>query len=129
MRPVECFARAHAGLVAIVSVAKAGCIACHGIALQYCLLPSMGTYIRARLTADRPEILLTSDCFQPGVVDGAYQSARLDGTGRQLIHGQSAGVPLLQVGGGAQSDAGCRLASPRARTESGLIFADFGGFS
>lgn len=86
--------------------------------------------IRARLTAGRPEILLTYDCFQTGVVvDGAFQSARLDAASRQLIHGQSAGVPLLQASGGAQSDAGCRLASPPARKESGLIFADFGGFS
>lgn len=80
--------------------------------------------IRARLTADRPEILLTYDCFER-----VFHLARLDAASRQLIHGQSAGVPLLQASGGAQSDAGCRLASPRARTESGLIFADFEGFS
>jgi len=54
VRPVKCFAGAHAGLVAIVSVAKAGCIACHSIDIASFVET---LHIRARLTADRPEIL------------------------------------------------------------------------
>jgi hypothetical protein len=87
--------------------------------------------VRARLTAGRPGILLTSDSFQLGSGDGAFQSAGLGG------HQDSSFMDCLQMcrwcmAVVAPRDAGCRLASPRAQGQTVRAdddVADFGEFS
>lgn len=124
VRPVKCFAGAHAGLVAIVSVAKADCIACHSIDIASFVDVYASKADGGQRTGRRHFSPLTSDSFQLGFHDRACQSARLDGiwTAGSWRVCTCAAVAWewwrreMQV---ADSH-------PRKDRQSGLIFADSG---